>query len=224
MGKTESLNIRISTWLKRALAKQAKKANKSISDFVRDALVFVLQDVDIYEDEEVVSLPDLIAGLDDDDELVSLVKQLKPHEQRVLWALLDSMLNELPISQRAISRRSGVDAKYIRELRHRPRFGKALSAFVFRRLGWYVFNVINHLYLQSMEGKTMASIFFLELAGKYPPVTKTESVNVGGRDLRGMPADEVKVEVVKDWKKQGWTREDFEAAWQATDNDATKRS
>ena len=223
MGKTESLNIRISSTLKRLLTKQAKKARKSLSDFVRDALVFVLQDVDIYEDVEVVSLPDLIAGLADDDELVSLAKQLKPHERRVLWALLDSLLNELPLSQRAISRLSGVDAKYIRDLRHRPRFGKALSAFVFRLLPGHVVEIINHLFRQSAEGKTMASIVFLELIGMYP-VTKTKSVNVGGRDLRGVPAEDMKKEVTREWRRMGWTKEQFLEAWEATDKEEAKRS
>lgn len=225
MGKTEMLNIRISATLKRLLEKQAQQANKSISEYVRDALVFVLQNVDIYQDVEVVSVTDLIGGLDDDDELVPLLSALKPHERKVLWALLDSMLNELPISQTAISRRSGVDAKYIRDLRHRPRFGKALSAFVFRLLRGHVVEAINHLFCQSAEGKTMASIVFLELIGMYP-VTRTKSVNVGvnSKDMRGLSADEVKVEVVKDWKKQGWTREDFEAAWQATDNEPANQS
>lgn len=214
MGKTEMLNIRISAALKRLLENRASKANKSISEFVRDSLIFVLQDVDIYVEVEAVSVSDLTGGLDADDELVSLVNALKPHERRVLWALLNSLLAELPISQTAISRLSGVDAKYIRDLRHRPRFGKALSAFVFRRLGWHVVNVINHLFCQSAEGKTMASIVFLELIGMYP-VTRTKSVNVDAtKDMRGKSKEEVKAEIVAEWKKQGWSRKDFEKLWE----------
>ena len=215
LGKTEMLNIRISAALKRLLTKRAKQKNQSLSEYVR----FVLQNIDNYEEGlkvETVSVADLIGGLDDDDELVPLVRQLKPHERRVLWVLLDSLLNELPLSQRAISRRSGVDARYIRDLRHRPRFGKALSAFVFRRLGWHVVEAINHLFRQSAEGKTMASILFLEMAGMYNPVTRTVNVNVGvdRKDMRGKTKDEVKREVVREWKRMGWDKNDFAKLWE----------
>ena len=218
LGKTEPLNIRISAALKRLLTKRAGRKGQSLSEYVRS----VLQNIDNYEEGlklETVSVADLIQSLDDDDELVPLVKQLKPHECRVLWELLNSMLKELPISQTSISRRCGVDQKYIRALRYRPRFGKALSAFVFRLLRGHVDRIVGHLFRQSAEGKTMATRYLLEMTGIYNPVTQTMSVNVG-KDLRGLPADEVRSEIVREWKRVGWTKEQFDEAW----DEAAKRS
>ena len=226
MGKTEMLNIRISATLKRRLTKQAERKGQSLSDYVRS----VLQNIDDCEETnvlETVSVADLIGklGEGESEELLQIVRKLKAHELRVLLALLDSTLNELPISQTALARRSGVDAKYIRALRQNEHFGKALSAFVFRGLRGYVGEIINHLYRQSAEGKFMATILLLELSGFYNPINRTMSmnVNVDGKDLRGVSAEAMREMVVNDWKKAGWTREDFEKLWEATDNEAMKK-
>lgn len=224
LGKTEMLNIRISATLKRLLTKRAERKGQSLSDYVRS----VLQNIDDYEEgvKEAVSVADLIQSLDEDDnELVPLVKQLKEHERRVLWELLNSIMEELPISQTAISKRCGVDQKYIRALRQNERFGKALSAFVFQGLRGYVDKIIGHLFRQSAEGKTMATILLLELTGMYNPVTRIMSVKAGvdAKDYRGLSADGMKREVVKEWKKMGWRREEFEQLWETTDNEAMKK-
>lgn len=226
MGKTEMLNIRISATLKRLLTKRAERKGQSLSDYVRS----VLQNIDDCEETnvlEAVSVADIIGklGESESEELLQIVRKLKAHERRVLCELLNSMLNELPISQTAISKRCGVDQKYIRRLRQNEHFGKALSAFVFQGLRDYVDEIIGHLFRQSAEGKTLASILLLELAGMYNPVTRTTSVKAGvdAQDLRGKSAAEMRRMVVEDWKKQGWSKEEFEKLW-ATDDEASRRS
>lgn len=221
LGKRATLNIRISATLKRLLTKRAERKGQSLSDYVRS----VLQNIDYEETNvlETVSVADIIGklGESESEELLQIVRKLKAHERRVLLALLNNMMEELPISQTAISKRCGVDQKYIRALRQNEQFGKALSAFVFQGLRGYVDLIIGHLFRQSAEGKTTATILLLELAGLYNPVTRTMSVkaDLDAKDYRGLSALGMKREVVKEWKKMGWRREEFEQLWEATDNE-----
>jgi len=211
LGKTEMLNIRIPATLKRLLTKRAKQKGQSVSAYVRG----VLQKIDDYEETNFLDAISLVDEIDDEELLHSLAP-LKRRERIILFCLLDSVFQELPISQTALARRSGVDAKYIRDLRQNEHFGKALSAFVFRGLRGYVDKIINHLYRQSAEGKFMATILLLELSGFYNPINRTMSmnVNVDGKDLRGVSAEAMREMVVNDWKRAGWTKEEFEKLWE----------
>ena len=164
-----------------------------------------------------VELPDIPDGLWDDEgtEGYEAVMELKDNEKRLLWALLDNCLSEESLSQLQLAKRAGIDSHDIPIMRSRERFGRALSVCVLDRLRGVSDLIVGHLYRQSALGRSTATKLLLELIQLYTPVSRVMSmnVNVDAHDMRGKSKDEIKAEVVADWRRQGWSKEEFIQLW-----------
>ena len=155
-------------------------------------------------------------GLEDfSEEGREVILTLKENDRKVLLALVENCFTEEPLSNVEIAKKAGVNPRDIPFIRCRPRFGEALSYLVREAMRNYCDVVIGHIFRQSALGRTTASKLYLELIDVYKPISRTMNLtyNVDSKDLRGKSAEEMRGAVVEDWKKQGWSKEEFEKLW-----------
>lgn len=151
-----------------------------------------------------------------DNELGSLLEPLRDWEKRLLFVLIDNCFSEQSLSNTELSRRARINARDLYKARRNPVFVCALKEFTYTEMVGHCDEIIGHLYRQSALGRTSASKLYFEMSGLYEPVTKTMSVNVNvdAQDMRGKPAEMVREEVVKEWKRMGWEKDEFDKLWE----------
>ena len=160
-----------------------------------------------------------------DSDTISALRPLTDGERACLYAVLASA-NDDEYSEKKIAKRAGVSRVTLWRARQNPKWQYALTLALMRGLRGEVELGIRALRQKVRDGNMQAIKLWLELCEVWHPVNRVMSMNlnVEGKDLRGLPAEDMKKEVTREWRRMGWTKEQFLAAWQATDNEAAKRS
>lgn len=160
-----------------------------------------------------------------DSEIISALRELTQTERACLYAVLESA-NDDNYSEKAIAQRASVDRVTLWRARQNPKWQYALTLALMRGLKGEVELGLRALRRKVQDGNMQAIKLWLELCGVWHPVNRIMSMNLDleARDLRGVSAAEMRKLVVEDWRRQGWRLEEFEQLWQATDNEAAKRS
>lgn len=164
-----------------------------------------------------------------DSELVSMIRELTENERAVLYAEIE-YVRDVKLSEKgresAIMRRAGVNKMALWRIRQRSRYQEALSLALMSSLRSELSLAIRALRQKVQDGHMGAIKLWLELSKVWHPVSRVMSLNVtsDARDLRGKSAEEMRRMVVKDWKSQGWGKEEFEQLWEGGEEGVSKDS
>ena len=154
-----------------------------------------------------------------DSELYEAVRVLSPAYRAVLWAKLSETGTGDNLRPVDIARLADVNPATVWRAMNDTNFQKALTLCNMSMLRGDITLAFIGLRKKVREGHLGAIKYMMEITGVYCPIQRIESRSLHLRgdvdvlDLRGKPAEAVREEVVREWRRMGWKREDFERLW-----------
>lgn len=156
---------------------------------------------------------DELDGEDFSVEFLDAYRSLSPSGQKLLWCLLENLVSGKQLSNREVSKKTGLGMRNIQKIRSSDRFAKALSIAMREEIRGSAELGVIALEKKVLDGNIQAIKIWLEMTDIYREVRRSERKSMDLRvDASVLPGD-VKREVVRRWRDMGWTKEEFIELW-----------